>query len=90
MQQALKHLSVFHELFNYSSKNCDHNLMPCCLHGLFFVSFHSFQCLVNNGVSVNAFSSDSPSEVEEEPGDSIDWSLSSLGEPWLKCFFNNY
>ena len=57
---------------------------------IFFVSFHTVQYLVNNGVSVNAFSSDSPSQVQEEPGDSRDWSLSSLGEPRLKCFFNNY
>ena len=88
MQQGLKHLSMFPVLFNYSSKNCHHNVMPYCLGGDFVVSFPSVEYPVNNGVSVNALSSDSPSQVQEEPGDLRDSSLSSLGEPWLKYFFN--
>ena len=88
MQHGLKHLSMFPVLFNYISKNCHHNVMPYCLGGVFFVSFHSVEYPVNNGVSVNAFSSDSPSQFQEEPGDSTYSSLSSLGELWLKYFFN--
>ena len=88
MQQGLKYLSMFLVLFNYSFKNCHHNLMPYCLGGDFVVSFHSVEYPVNNCVSLNAFSSDSPSQVQEEPGDLRDSSLSSLGEPWLKYFFN--
>ena len=88
MQQGLKHLSMLPVLFNFSSKNCHHNVMPYCLGGVFSVSFHSVEYPVNNGVSVNAFPLDSPSQVQEEPGDSRDSSLSPLGEPWLKYFFH--